>query len=45
QCADEWKAKLSLWGEPESGYPLMQKLKSTFDPDHLLNPHRLFAAI
>ncbi|MFN0196551.1 MAG: FAD-binding oxidoreductase [Planctomycetaceae bacterium] len=29
QCADEWKAKLSLWGEPESGYPLMQKLKST----------------
>lgn len=44
QCPDEWKPKLSLWGQPESGFSLMQKLKSAFDPDGLLNPHRFFAA-
>ncbi|MDA0833910.1 MAG: FAD-binding oxidoreductase [Planctomycetota bacterium] len=42
QCPDEWKRDLLLWGQPESGYQLMKKMKAAFDPEGVLNPHRLF---
>jgi glycolate oxidase FAD binding subunit len=38
QCDEGWKADLPMWGEPESGWPLMRKLKQQLDPRNLLNP-------
>ncbi len=39
-CADQWKSHVPVFGEPEPAWPLMRKLKSTFDPHNLLNPGR-----
>ncbi|HEY3969205.1 MAG TPA: FAD-binding oxidoreductase [Planctomycetaceae bacterium] len=43
QCDESWKPSLPLWGEPESGWPLMRKLKQQLDPQNLLNPQYVFA--
>lgn len=39
-CDPEWRPALPMWGHPESGWPLMAKLKQKLDPDGLLNPGR-----
>jgi FAD/FMN-containing dehydrogenase len=42
QCDESWKEKLPLFGDPESSWPLMRKLKRELDPQNLLNPHQVF---
>jgi glycolate oxidase FAD binding subunit len=42
QCDQSWQASLPLWGESESGWPLMRNLKRQLDPRNLLNPHLMF---
>lgn len=37
---DDWKRDIPTWGEPESSWPLMQKLKEQLDPQDLLNRGR-----
>lgn len=34
------KQKIDLWGYPGNALPIMQRLKTQFDPEHLLSPHR-----
>ncbi|HEY2253918.1 MAG TPA: FAD-binding oxidoreductase [Planctomycetaceae bacterium] len=41
-CDAGWKRSLPLFGDPEPGWPLMQKLKRQLDPQNLLNPHQVF---
>jgi glycolate oxidase FAD binding subunit len=41
-CETQWKQHLPVFGEPESSHRLMQRLKSTLDPQNLLNPGRFF---
>jgi FAD/FMN-containing dehydrogenase len=36
----EWKPTLQIWGPPRPDAPQMQKLKSVFDPQHILSPGR-----
>ncbi|HMR64321.1 MAG TPA: FAD-linked oxidase C-terminal domain-containing protein [Anaerolineae bacterium] len=36
----ELKAGLSIWGQPPNALALMRRIKSQFDPHHLLNPAR-----
>ena len=40
RCPTEWKTTLSIWGDPEPGFALMQKLKAALDPNDTLNPGR-----
>lgn len=35
----------SLWPEPDSGFPVMQKIKQMLDPQQLLNKGRLYGRI
>ena len=44
QCDETWKPSLPLWGEPESAWPLMRRLKKQLDPQNLLNPQHVFGA-
>jgi len=37
-CDSQWKRDLPLFGEPEPGWPLMERVKATLDPQNLLNP-------
>jgi glycolate oxidase FAD binding subunit len=37
-CDNDWKPALKVFGDPKASWPLMQKLKQSLDPDHLLNP-------
>lgn len=39
-CDREWQGRLPMCGEPESAWPLMQRLKKQLDPQNLLNPGR-----
>ena len=39
-CPDAWKQEIPTWGEPEPGWPLMQRLKTQLDPSDLLNRGR-----
>jgi glycolate oxidase FAD binding subunit len=38
-------ASLPMWPAKDSGYPIMQKIKRMFDPDHLLNRGRYYGDI
>ena len=40
QCNASWKSQIPVFGEPESGWDLMRRLKRELDPDNLLNPGR-----
>jgi glycolate oxidase FAD binding subunit len=44
-CPDEWKSTLNLWGADRADLPLMQKLKSVFDPRGIFAPGRFFKGI
>lgn len=37
--------KLTYWPETDSSFPLMQRIKTMFDPKHLLNRGRLYGRI
>jgi glycolate oxidase FAD binding subunit len=37
--------RVDAWGPPPPAFPLMQRLKDNFDPDHRLNPGRFVGAI
>ena len=39
------KERLSLWPNPGSDFPVMQKIKQLFDPQRLLNRGRLYGRI
>lgn len=39
------KASMTLWPDPGSDFPIMQKIKALFDPGHLLNRGRLYGRI
>jgi glycolate oxidase FAD binding subunit len=39
-CENDWKRHVRVFGDPESSRLLMQQVKDTFDPQHLLNPGR-----
>ncbi len=43
ECDGSWKNSLPLFGDPEPGWPWMQRLKRELDPQNLLNPHQVFA--
>ena len=38
--APELKAGLTVWGHTPSAMAMMERIKSRFDPHHLLNPDR-----
>jgi glycolate oxidase FAD binding subunit len=40
QCDDSWKSELPIFGDPESAWPLMRRLKQELDPQNRLNPHQ-----
>lgn len=42
---DDQRAKLDLWPAPGGELDMMKKIKTMFDPDHLLNRGRLFRLI
>ena len=42
---DDQRAKLDLWPAPGNELEMMKKIKSLFDPNHLLNRGRLFRLI
>ena len=42
---DEQRARLDLWPAPAAELEMMKKIKSIFDPNHLLNRGRLFRLI
>ena len=44
QCDPEWKTQMSLCGDPEPSWSLMQRLKRQLDPNGLLNPGRFIDA-
>jgi glycolate oxidase FAD binding subunit len=44
-CPDEWKSALNIWGADRADLPLMQKLKSVFDPRGIFAPGRFFKGI
>jgi glycolate dehydrogenase FAD-binding subunit len=44
-CPDEWKSALNIWGADRADLPLMQKLKSVFDPCGIFAPGRFFKGI
>jgi len=37
--------RVDPWGPPPAAFPLMQRVKDNFDPDHRLNPGRFVGAI
>jgi len=39
------KQSLTLWPQPGSDFPVMQKIKQLFDPNALLNRGRLYGRI
>ncbi len=39
------KDQIDVWGPPGSAFPLMKKLKETFDPHQVLNPGRFVGGI
>ena len=39
-CDDQWKQRLSVFGDPEPSWPLMLNLKKELDPHNLLNAGR-----
>ncbi|HVW00941.1 MAG TPA: FAD-binding oxidoreductase, partial [Planctomycetaceae bacterium] len=41
-CEEQWKSTLSVFGEPESSWSLMRKLKAELDPHDLLNRGRMW---
>ena len=41
----EDKRPLESWADPGAQFAVMQRVKDTLDPDHLLNPGRLFNRI
>ena len=42
---DEQRSNLDLWPVPGSDWEMMKKIKSMFDPNHLLNRGRLYRLI
>jgi glycolate oxidase FAD binding subunit len=42
---EEAKQSLTLWPQPGSDFPVMQKIKQLFDPNALLNRGRLYGRI
>jgi glycolate oxidase FAD binding subunit len=42
---DEQRSNLDLWPTPGSDWEMMKKIKSMFDPNHLLNRGRLYRLI
>jgi FAD/FMN-containing dehydrogenase len=36
---------ITYWPQTDSSFPLMQRIKNMFDPQHLLNPGRLYGRI
>lgn len=42
---DSARQKLTLWPQPGSDFPVMQKIKHLFDPEGLLNRGRLYGRI
>jgi glycolate oxidase FAD binding subunit len=41
----EAKTQLEVWGPPPSSFPLLQRLKRTFDPEHILSPGRFIGGL
>ena len=39
------KRSLESWADPGEQFTVMERIKDTLDPDHLLNPGRLFNRI
>ena len=42
-CEPGWRSVLSMYGDTEPGWPLMEKLKRQLDPHGLLNPGQMFS--
>jgi glycolate oxidase FAD binding subunit len=40
RCPADGKSSLTIWGEPEPSFVVMQKLKAALDPNDTLNPGR-----
>ena len=45
QGPDEVKQSVEAWAEPGSDFEIMRRLKTTFDPQNLLNPGRLYGKL
>lgn len=45
RCPTELKRAISVWGAPREDQPLMQKVKSTFDPKNIFAPGRYIGGI
>lgn len=45
RCPTELKRAISIWGAPREDQPLMQKVKSTFDPKNIFAPGRYIGGI
>lgn len=41
----EANGNITYWPQTDSSFPLMQRIKTMFDPKHLLNPGRLYGRI
>jgi glycolate oxidase FAD binding subunit len=41
----EAKTQLEVWGPLPSSFPLLQRLKRTFDPEHILSPGRFIGGL
>lgn len=44
-CPTEWKQAINVWGPQRPDLPLMQKVKSVFDPQGILAPGRFVGGI
>ncbi len=44
-CPPELKSEINVWGTPLGDFPLMQKLKSVFDPSGILSPGRFMGGL
>ena len=44
RCPAEWKTAIDVFGNGQTAWTLMKKLKTSLDPHNLLSPHRLFGS-
>jgi len=44
-CPLELKSRLNIWGRAENDFPLMQKVKSAFDPHGIFGPGRFVGGL
>jgi glycolate dehydrogenase FAD-binding subunit len=44
-CPTELKSEINVWGSPSTDFPLMQQLKSVFDPSGILSPGRFLGGL